>query len=162
LQRVERRRTWRPVDADEEVELSFGGLHLGDVDVKEPDGVALELLPLGLVALDIRQPRDAMALQAAMQRRPGQVRDRRLQGIEAVIQRQQRVAPERHDRASSASVRMVDRGSVGPVFRSSTVARLRHFATVLGLMPSSRLSCASEACDRCIAALTACVVVALP
>lgn len=32
----------------------------------------------------------------------------------------------------------------------------------LGLMPSSRLSCASEACDRCIAALTACVVVALP
>jgi hypothetical protein len=29
------------------------------------------------------------------------------------------------------------------VFISSTVARLRHFATVLGLMPSSRLSCAS-------------------
>ena len=31
---------------------------------------------------------------------------------------------------------------------SSTVARLRHFATVLGLIPSSRLSCASEACDH--------------
>ena len=29
-------------------------------------------------------------------------------------------------------------------------------------MSSSRLNCASEACDRCIAALTACVVVALP
>jgi glycerate kinase len=53
-------------------------------------------------------------------------------------------------------------GSVGPVFISATVARLRHFATVLGLMPSSRRSCASAACDRCIAALTACVVVALP
>ena len=64
--------------------------------------------------------------------------------------------------ASSASVRVVERGSFGPVFRSSTVARLRHFATVLGLMPNSRLSVASEACDRCIAALTACVVVALP
>lgn len=64
--------------------------------------------------------------------------------------------------ASSASVSTVDRGSVGPVFISSTVARLRHFATVFGLMLSSRLSCASEACDRCIAALTACVVVALP
>jgi hypothetical protein len=35
-----------------------------------------------------------------------------------------------------------------PVFRSSTVARLRHFATVLGLIPSSRLSVESEACDR--------------
>ena len=45
---------------------------------------------------------------------------------------------------------------------SSTVARFRHFATVFGLIPNSRLSCASEACDRCIAALTANVVVALP
>jgi hypothetical protein len=33
----------RPVDADEQVELSFGGLHLGDVDVEEPDGIAFEL-----------------------------------------------------------------------------------------------------------------------
>ena len=34
--------------------------------------------------------------------------------------------------------------------------------TVLGVIPSSSLSLASEACARCIAALTACVVVALP
>ncbi len=27
------------VDGNEEVELSFGGVHLGDVDVKEADGV---------------------------------------------------------------------------------------------------------------------------
>ena len=47
-------------------------------------------------------------------------------------------------------------------FKSSTVVRLRHFATVLGLIPSSRLSVASDACDRCITALTACVIVALP
>jgi len=64
--------------------------------------------------------------------------------------------------ASSASVRVVERGAFGPVFRSSTVALFRHFATVLGLIPSSRLSVASEACDRCIAARTACVVVAHP
>jgi hypothetical protein len=57
---------------------------------------------------------------------------------------------------------MVERGSFGPVFKSFTVARLRHFATVFGTMPSSLLNCASEACDRCIAALTACVVAALP
>ncbi|EXL02361.1 hypothetical protein BG36_15240 [Aquamicrobium defluvii] len=54
------------------------------------------------------------------------------------------------------------RFSVGPIFMSSGVGRFRHFATVFGLMPSSRLSYASEAWDRVVAALTACVVVALP
>jgi hypothetical protein len=39
---------------------------------------------------------------------------------------------------------------------------LRHFATVFGLIPKPRLNSESEAWDRCIAALTACVVVALP
>ena len=38
-----------------------------------------------------------MTLQTAVQRRPGQVRDRRLEGVEAVVQRQQRVTAERHD-----------------------------------------------------------------
>ena len=73
-----------PVDAHEEVELSLDGLHLGNVDVEEPDGVALELLALGLVTLDIRLARDAVTLQAAMQRRPCQMRDRGLQSVEAV------------------------------------------------------------------------------
>ena len=52
----------RPVDSDEEKELSLGGLHFGDVDVKEPDRVALELLPLGFVSRDIGKSRDAMPL----------------------------------------------------------------------------------------------------
>jgi hypothetical protein len=47
--------------------------------------------------------------------------------------------------ASSAVVRTVEQGSFGPVFLSSTDTRLRHFATVFGLIPSSRLSTASEA-----------------
>ena len=64
--------------------------------------------------------------------------------------------------ASSDSERTVERGCFGPAFKSSTVVRLRHFATVLGLMPKALLSCASEACDLCIAALTAYVIVALP
>ena len=37
--------------------------------------------------------------------------------------------------ASSSRLRTVERGSVGPALRSSTVARLRHFRTVFGLMP---------------------------
>jgi hypothetical protein len=67
--RLERRsRTGgRPVNAHKEIEIAFSRLHLGNIDVKEPDGVALERLALGLVAIDIRQPRDAMSLQATMQ-----------------------------------------------------------------------------------------------
>ena len=45
----------RAVDADEQIELAFSGLHLGDIDVKEADRVALEALSLRLVALNVRQ-----------------------------------------------------------------------------------------------------------
>ena len=55
------------VNAHKEIELAFGRLHLGDVNMEEPYGVALELLALGLVALHVRQPRDTMSLQASMQ-----------------------------------------------------------------------------------------------
>lgn len=57
----------RWVNAYKEIELAFSRLHLGNVDVKEPDGVALKLLPCGPVAFDIRQARDARSLQAAVQ-----------------------------------------------------------------------------------------------
>ena len=53
-----------------------------------------------------------------------------------------------HSRPHSCALSVVDRGSFGPVFISSTVVRLRHFATVFALMSSSRLSIASEACDH--------------
>ncbi len=52
----------RAVNADKEIELALGGLHVGDVDVEEADRVGLELLPLRLVTLDIRQTRDAVPL----------------------------------------------------------------------------------------------------
>ncbi len=40
------------VDAHEEIELAFGGLYLGDVDVKKADRILFEFRPLRLVALD--------------------------------------------------------------------------------------------------------------
>ena len=49
----------------------------------------------GGVAPYARQAADVMALQASMQRRTRQMWDARLQGIETVIDRQQRVAPKR-------------------------------------------------------------------
>lgn len=87
----------RAVDPDEQIQLAFGSLHLCDVDMKEAYGVALELRPLRLVALIIRQARDAMPLQASMQRRSGQVGDGGLQRIKTVIQRQERVPSKRDD-----------------------------------------------------------------
>lgn len=85
------------IDGHKEIEFALFGPDLGNVDVEEADRVALELLPLRLVTFDIRQARYSMPLQAPMQRRACQMRDRRLQRIEIVIQRQQRVPPERDD-----------------------------------------------------------------
>ena len=42
------------IDADEEIELAFGGLYLGDIDVEEADRIALEALALRLVTVNIR------------------------------------------------------------------------------------------------------------
>jgi hypothetical protein len=65
--------------------------------MEEADRIAVELLPPGLVAFHVGQPADAMAFQTTMKRRPGQVRDRGLQGVEAVVQRQERVLAKRDE-----------------------------------------------------------------
>lgn len=85
------------INGDIEKKLAPGGLHLGNVDVEISDRISPELLLVRLVALHIRQLRNAMALKAAMQGRPGQVRDGRLQRVKAVIERKQRVLAESHD-----------------------------------------------------------------
>jgi hypothetical protein len=56
-----------PVDGNEEMKLASGGLHLGDIDVEEADRVAFELLPGGLVGVDIGKPADTVTLQTAVQ-----------------------------------------------------------------------------------------------
>ena len=50
-----------------------------------------------LLPFDVRQASDAMPLQTAVQGRARQMRDRRLQGIEAVVERQERVPAESDD-----------------------------------------------------------------
>lgn len=42
------------VYGDEKIKLSFGSLNLGNIEVKEPDRIALEVLPFWLVSFDIR------------------------------------------------------------------------------------------------------------
>ena len=75
-------------------ELTLLGPQLGDVDVQVADGVALELGPLGLVALHVRQAADVVALEQPMQCGPTEMRDESLKRIEAVVERQQRMAAE--------------------------------------------------------------------
>ena len=87
----------RPVDGNKEVELAFLWSDLGNVDVKVADRVAFELGTLGLLVSRVRQPRNAMALQATMQGRARQMRDCRLESVEATIQRKESVASERYN-----------------------------------------------------------------
>jgi len=47
--------------------------------------------------------------------------------------------------ASLSSLRTAERGSFGPVLRTSTVSRFRHFATAFGLTPNSLLNSTVEA-----------------
>ena len=57
----------RAIDRHEHVELTFGGTHLGDIDVEVADRIALELLLARLVPLDLGQAGDIVALKAAVQ-----------------------------------------------------------------------------------------------
>jgi hypothetical protein len=85
------------IDGDEEIELALRGLHFGDVDVEEADRIGLERPPRLFVAFHLGQSAKAVALQTAMQRRARQARDCRLQGVEAVVERQQGMPSESDD-----------------------------------------------------------------
>src|SRR6185437_14849137 len=97
-----------------------------------------------------------------MQGRPSQVRNGRLQGIEAVVERQHRVLAEGDDDALFLRRQDCRARSLRPMGASLTKARLRHLATVLWFSPYCAASSLSGAFDRCIAVRMAYVVVALP
>jgi hypothetical protein len=99
------------------------------------DRVGLELRLGGFVAVNVRQARDAVTLQAAVQPRPRQVRDRRLQGIEAIVQRQERMLAEGDDDGLVLDAQQVHFGCFVPVGKSETEVRFRHLATVFWLIP---------------------------
>ena len=78
------------VDGYEPGELAFSSSHLGQVDVEEADRIRVELLPARLVALDFWQAADAMAFKTTMKGRSGELRNRGLESVKAVVERQQR------------------------------------------------------------------------
>jgi len=145
----------RAVDRDQQRELALLGPHLREVDVEEADRVALELGPPRLVALCVGQPRDAVALQAPVQAGAGQVRDRGLERVKAVVQRQQRVAPERDDdgllvkgqhrgaRLLRTGAFVLDRGALLPLGNG-----LRVDAVALGQAPQALLTLLDRSTHR--------------
>ena len=123
--------------------------------MEEADRIAPELLLRWLVALDLRQAADAVALQTAMQGRARQVGDRCLQGVEAIVERQERVAPEGDDdgfvwggehRGAGvcwAGSEVMDRASLPPLGD-----RLRIDAVSPGQGPQARLTILYCSTDR--------------
>ncbi len=98
-----------------------------------------------------------------------QARDGELNGIETVVQRQQRVTPEINNHRLFGIGQNRGARLFGAGLRSSSVVRLRHFTIVFGLISNFRLCSENEAplsgqcsampcraAGRCIAALTTC------
>ena len=73
-------------------------MHFGKINVQIADGVVLELLfRRALPLFAQRQAADAVALKtAAVQRRAGKAGNRRLKGVQTVIERQQHMLAEGH------------------------------------------------------------------
>ncbi|MBJ7542581.1 hypothetical protein JDN41_03315 [Rhodomicrobium udaipurense] len=65
--------------------------------MEEADRIGLELFLCGLVAFRFRQPADPVSLQTAMQRGPRQMRNGRLQGVKAIVERQERMPAKGDD-----------------------------------------------------------------
>src|ERR1700757_1517850 len=82
------------IDGHKEIELALRSTHFRQIDVEVANGIALELLPSRLAAFHFRQPADAMPFQTTMQGGTGQMRNRRLQGIETIIEREQSMPAE--------------------------------------------------------------------
>ncbi len=87
----------RSVDGDDEGELALRSSNLGDVDMEIADRIGLEFAFGGGLAFDLGQPGDPVALQTPVKRRAGQMREGGLQGIEAVVERQQSMPSEGND-----------------------------------------------------------------
>ena len=87
----------RPIDGDEQVEFALRGSNFGDVDMKIADRIGLEFAFGGGFAFDLRQPGDPVALQTPVKGRARQMRDGGLQGIKAVVERQQSMPSECND-----------------------------------------------------------------
>jgi hypothetical protein len=85
------------VDPNEEIEFPFLRSNFGNVDMEKADWIRLELFRRLFVTFNIRQSANAMTVQTAMQRRPRQMLDRRLQRVKTIVERQKRMPAKGDD-----------------------------------------------------------------
>jgi hypothetical protein len=71
------------------IELALRGLHFRDVGMGKADRIGLELTLGRSIAFDLWQPRDSVTSKATMKGRAHQMRDGRLQSVEAIVEPQQ-------------------------------------------------------------------------
>ena len=85
------------VDSHKKILATFFRVHLGKINVQVANGIVFKLfLWCGLPVFAQRQAAHAVALKTAVQGRAREVRDGLLQGIQTVIERQQRVLAKGH------------------------------------------------------------------
>jgi len=84
------------INGHEEIELALCGSHLGQVDVEVADGVGFELFAGWTGRVKPWQATDAVTLEAAMKSGAGQLWDGGLEGVKAIIEREQRVLAKGH------------------------------------------------------------------
>jgi hypothetical protein len=87
----------RSIDGDEQIEFALRGSNFGDVEMKMADRIGLEFPLGGGFAFDLRQSGDPVPLQTPMKGRARQMRDGGLQGVQAVVERRQRMPSEGDD-----------------------------------------------------------------
>lgn len=88
------------VDGREQIQPALLSADLGDIDMEATDRVRLELFAGRPIAFDLGQPRNAVALKAAVERGAGQVGNGGLERVQAVVERQKRVPAKGHDHGS--------------------------------------------------------------
>ena len=140
------------IHGHEEPELAFLGPDLGEINVEVADGIGLELLlgPAGM-ALQFRQPADAMTLKTAVQDGAGELRDSGLQGVETVILGQQRVLAKSHANrlfldAQRCGTSLL--GTHGRVMGKGSLAPLLHRLRVQVVTPGQRQQALLTMLDR--------------
>ena len=123
------------VNGHEEALLAFFGPHFREIEVLVADGIVLAFLFRGALPVFAQRPAtDAVALKAAVERGAGQrciivacSAYRQSSGAKRVCRRKATTM------ASCPVLSTVDTGA-GPMRASRTPGRLRHLATVFGLM----------------------------
>src|SRR6266513_797381 len=83
------------IDGEEQIQPALFGRHLRQVEVDVPERICPEL-PACRWVLDARKTTNPVTLEKPMQRRACEMWDRCLKGVEAIIERQQRVSTKRH------------------------------------------------------------------